>query len=130
MTISTMDGLSVLVDSKREVLNLPPSDKSPLVGSRDFAAPKEVSFHSHRFTFTAAKFSTTLCSYLTRVFRIMAFRFRLDMPVVFGRAPPWEEQRTFRKAKTQTHVGKPATKIPFPPSLSIGVARRLITDAP
>lgn len=49
----------VLVNSEHEIFDLSTSDESPLVDFCDLAAPKEVSFHSHRFTFTAAKFSTT-----------------------------------------------------------------------
>jgi hypothetical protein len=70
-------------------LILPPSGESPLVDSWDFAAPKEVNSHSRLQNLVPLVFVFDSC------FPDHGVPFRLDMPVVLWKAPPWKEQRTF-----------------------------------
>lgn len=118
----------VLVNSEHEIFDLSTSDESPLVDFCDLAAPKEVSFiridsHSQPRNLVPLVFVFDSC------FRIMAFRFRLDMPVVFVR-PHLGKSNVLLERPRPKPRGQASHRDPLPTPLSIGVARGTSTDAP
>jgi hypothetical protein len=91
----------VLVNSEHEIFDLSTSDESPLVDFCDLAAPKEVSFiriysHSQPRNLIPLVFVFDSC------FPDHGVPFSLGYASCLCKAPPWKEQCTFRKAKTQT----------------------------